>query len=77
MFVRSALLMTGAGLAIGLCAAIALTQLMRSPLFGITPVDPFTDVTVTFIVAAAAPFASYLPARSAAAVDPIETLRAE
>jgi predicted permease len=77
MFVRSALVMTGAGVAIGVCAATALTQLMRSLLFGIGPLDPFTYVTVPFVLAAAALLASYLPARRAAAVDPVEALRAE
>jgi predicted permease len=77
MFVRSALVMTGTGVAIGVCAATALMQLMRSLLFGISPLDPFTYVTVPFVLAAAALLASYLPARRAAAVDPAETLRAE
>jgi len=77
MFVRSALLMTGAGVAVGVCAATALTQLMRSLLFGIGPLDPVTFVTVPLVLALAALFASYLPARRAAAVDPVEALRSE
>ena len=77
MFIRSALAMTSAGVAIGLCAAAALMQLMRSLLFEISPLDLVSYVTVTFILAAAALLASYLPARRAAAVDPVEALRAE
>jgi predicted permease len=77
MFVRSALLMTASGVAIGVCASTALMQLMRSLLFGISPLDPFTYVTVPCVLAAAALLASYLPARRAAAVDPAETLRAD
>ena len=77
MFVRSALTLTGIGAVIGLFAALALTRSMRSLLFGITPLDPLTYGTVPVILAAAALLASYLPARRAAAVDPIETLRSE
>ncbi len=77
MFVRSALILTAVGMVIGLAAATALTQSMRSLLFGITPLDPLTYGTVPIVLAAAALLASYLPARRAAAVDPVETLRAD
>ncbi len=77
IFVRSALLLTGIGGLIGLAAAALLTESMRSLLFGITPLDPVTWVTVPVILIAAALLASYLPARRAAAVDPAEVLRAE
>jgi predicted permease len=77
MFVRSALVMTIAGVVIGMCAATALTQLMRSLLFGISPLDPITYVIVPLVLAMAALLASYLPARRAAAVNPVDALRAE
>jgi predicted permease len=77
MFVRSALAMTAAGVVIGLCAAAALTHLMRSLLFAISPLDPVTFATVPLVLACAALLASYLPARRAAAVDPVVSLRAE
>lgn len=77
MFVRSALAMTGAGVVIGLCVAAALTQLMRSLLFGISPLDPFTYVMISLVLTTAALLASYLPARRAAAVNPVDALRAE
>jgi predicted permease len=77
MFVRSALGMTAVGIAIGIVAAAALTQLMRSLLFAISPLDPLTFFTVPLVLAAAALLASYLPAQRAAAVDPVESLRAE
>jgi predicted permease len=77
MFVRSALVLAGVGTAVGLGAAAALMRLMRTLLFGISPLDPvtFTVVPVALVVAAA--LASYLPARRIAAVDPVEALRAE
>jgi predicted permease len=77
MFVRSALAMTAAGVVIGIGAAAGLTQLMRSLLFAISPLDPLTFVTVPAVLAGAALLASYLPARRAAAVDPVVSLRAE
>jgi predicted permease len=77
MFIRSALLLTGSGIAIGLAAAAGLMRLMKSLLFGVSPLDPFTYISVLIVLAAAAVLASYLPARRAAAVNPVEALRAE
>ncbi|HKR25828.1 MAG TPA: ADOP family duplicated permease, partial [Acidobacteriaceae bacterium] len=77
MFVRNALVLTAIGAAIGLAAAALLTQTMRSLLFGITPLDPISYLTVPCVLAAAALLASYLPARRAASVDPVQTLRSE
>ena len=77
MFVRSALVLTAIGVAIGVGTAAALMQLMKSLLFNISPLDPFTYITVPLVLAPSAALASYLPARRAAAVDPVEALRAE
>jgi len=77
MFVRQGLLLAGIGALIGLAAAAGLTRLMSSLLFGITAVDPLTYLAVAAILIGAAAFASYLPARRATAVDPLEALRAE
>jgi predicted permease len=77
MFIRSALVLTGSGIAIGLAAAAGLMRLMKSLLFGVSPLDPFTYVSVLIVLAASAVLASYLPARRAAAVNPVEALRAE
>jgi ABC-type antimicrobial peptide transport system permease subunit len=52
-------------------------RLMKSVLFGVSPLDPFTYVSVLIVLTAAAVLASYLPARRAAAVNPVEALRAE
>jgi ABC-type antimicrobial peptide transport system permease subunit len=77
MFVRSALRLTGMGVVLGLIAAAALMQLMKALLFGVSPLDPITFIAVPLVLAAAAVFASYLPARRAAKVDPVVALRAE
>jgi ABC-type antimicrobial peptide transport system permease subunit len=77
MFVRSALVLTIAGVAIGMVAAAALTQGMRILLFGISPLDPFTYLAVPLALGTAAALASYLPARRAAAIDPAVALRTE
>jgi predicted permease len=77
MFVRSALLFTGVGTAIGLGAAAALMSLMRTLLFGISPLDPLTFAAVPIVLVVAAALASYLPARRTSAVDPVVALRAE
>jgi predicted permease len=77
MFVRSALVLTAAGVAIGVVAAAILTQSMRSLLFGISPHDPLTYFAVPLILCAAAALASYLPARRAAGINPVEALRVD
>ena len=77
MFVRHGLWLTGAGVACGLGAAPALTRLMSSLLFGVRSIDPVTYGTVSLALIATAALASYLPARRAAAVNPLESLRTE
>ncbi|MGD0369247.1 MAG: FtsX-like permease family protein, partial [Acidobacteriaceae bacterium] len=77
MFVRSALALTAIGVVIGMGAAAALTQLMKSLLFGVSPLDPVTYVAIPLVLAVCAVLASYLPARRAAGVDPVEALRSE
>lgn len=77
MFVRFGLTLSCLGVVIGLVAAAGLSRLMSSLLFGIKPVDPATYGAVAGILVIAAILASYLPARRAASVDPVDTLRAE
>jgi predicted permease len=77
MFVRSALVLTAMGAAIGLVAAAGLMGLMKSLLFGISPLDPFTFIAVPLMLGAAAALARYLPARRAASIDPVEALRTD
>jgi predicted permease len=77
MVLRHGLVLAGTGVATGLLAAFGMTRLMSSLLYGVNPVDVVTYVTVAVGITAVVLFASYLPARKAAAVDPLEALRAE
>ncbi|HVS23024.1 MAG TPA: FtsX-like permease family protein, partial [Gammaproteobacteria bacterium] len=77
MFLRQGLALSVVGLAIGLVAALALTRLMSSLLFGVAATDVATYLAALGIILAAASLASYLPARRASAIDPMQTLNAE
>jgi predicted permease len=77
MFVRQGMVLTGIGAAVGLLAAVAVSQWMSSLLFGVERLDPPTYAAVLGVLCLAAALASYIPARRAAAVDPVKTLTAE
>jgi len=77
MFVRSGLLLVSVGVVLGLGASMGLMRLMKSLIFGISTLDPATYIAVPVVLTAAAMLASYLPARRAAKIDPVEALRAE
>jgi putative ABC transport system permease protein len=77
MFLRRGLLVATVGLLLGLGAAVASTRLMQAILFGVEPLDPITFATMPVVLTAAAILATYLPARRAMLVDPVETMRAE
>jgi predicted permease len=77
MFIRQALTDTGAGLLCGLVAALALSQLMQSVIYGVSPADPVTYVAASTALVIAAGLASYLPAHRATRINPVEALRAE
>lgn len=75
LFLRRGLILGGCGVAAGVGAAIGLTRLMQSLLFGISPLDPVTFAAVCVVLMMAAVLAAYLPSRRAASLDPVETLR--
>jgi predicted permease len=77
MFLRQGLVLSAAGVAIGLVAAFAVTRFLSSLLFGIGPTDVVTYAAAIVVILAAAGLASYLPARRASAIDPVVTLKAE
>jgi ABC-type antimicrobial peptide transport system permease subunit len=77
MALRDSLIPVLIGAAIGLPAGVTLMRIARSLLFGITPTDPVSLVGGVALLAGAAIFASYLPARRAARVDPMAALRHE
>ncbi len=65
------------GLALGLAGAFAATRLLAGLLFGVAPTDAVTFAGVALLLATAAALASWLPARRAAATDPLTALRSE
>ena len=77
MIGKEGLVLTGAGVAIGVVAALGLTRLMTSMLFDVRPADPMTFVAVSLLLAVVALVSSYLPARRAAKVEPMKALRYE
>jgi predicted permease len=77
MIVRYGLGLVASGAAIGLVIALATTRFMSSLLFGVSALDVKTYVAGLVVLLATAAAASYVPARRAAAVDPVETLKTE
>jgi putative ABC transport system permease protein len=65
------------GVAVGVLAAVGLTRFLANLLFGVQAIDAFTFVVMSSVMVAVALVASYVPARRASAVDPVQALRAE
>jgi len=77
LVVREGLIVTGAGIVIGIVAAFGLTRLIASQLYGVTPTDPLTIAVVVLVLGAVAALACVIPARHAARGDPLKALRVE
>ncbi len=73
--VKQSLFLVAAGSVAGLVTAALLTRFLRSFLFGISALDPLTFCTVPLMTLLLAMFAAMIPARRAASIDPMETLR--
>ena len=77
MILRQGMTVALTGVAIGVAGALALSRVMRSLLFGVQGSDPLTFGSVSLLLGAIALVATYLPARRAAQIDPMISLRAE
>jgi len=73
--VGQALVLTGAGILLGLLGALLLTRVLRALLFGVTPGDPVALGAVSLLLLAVALGASWLPARRAVRTDPLTAMR--
>jgi putative ABC transport system permease protein len=72
---RQGMALTGAGLVLGILAALALTRLLKSLLYETSPMDPATYLTAPVILMLVAWLAAFLPTRRAIRVDPVDALR--
>jgi predicted permease len=77
MIVREGMLLAGIGVVIGLVLATAVTRLIAGFLFSVSPMDGVTFAAMSLLFVAVALVASYLPARRAAASDPVAALRSD
>jgi len=77
LIVGQGLRLTVTGMAIGLAGALAVTRVLSSVLYGIGATDPISFFAVAIVLMMVASVASYVPARRAMRVDPMEALRTE
>jgi len=77
LILREAFVLAAVGIGMGLPAALGVTRLIRSQLYGVQTADPATLTTVIAVLMAVALFAAWVPARRAAKIDPMKALRYE
>jgi predicted permease len=77
LFLRHGVLLTAAGIAVGIGASLVVTRVTSALLFGVAPMDPATYAVVSVGLAGVALLATWLPARRASRVDPVTALRAD
>jgi hypothetical protein len=77
LILKQGMRLTGIGIVLGLMVSFAVTRLLADLLYGIKPADPLTYVSVSLLLAIVALVSCYVPARRAASIDPMKSLRAE
>jgi len=77
MVFREGIVLTSVGLVVGLVAGLGMARLVNSMLFGVSPMDPISIMATVALLGAASLFATYVPARRAARIDPMKALRYE
>ena len=77
MVMREVFLLIGVGLAAGIALALALADLIRSQIYGLSARDPFTFIGSAIVLTLAAGLAGFVPALRASGVDPTIALRQE
>jgi putative ABC transport system permease protein len=77
LIIKKGFVLIVVGLVIGVAGGLALTRVLRSLLYGVTPTDPATFVLVSLLLGAVGLLACYIPARRAAKIDPMAALRYE
>jgi ABC-type antimicrobial peptide transport system permease subunit len=77
LVIGQGMLLAGIGAVLGLAASVAFSRFLKNQLFQVSAFDPLTFTATAFILIAAALLATYIPARRATRVDPMEALRHE
>jgi len=77
LIVKQGITLVAIGLGLGMIGALALTRLLAALLFGVTPKDPMTFISIAALLSVVAMLACYIPAWRATRVDPLEALRCE
>jgi putative ABC transport system permease protein len=77
MVIREGITLTGLGVGLGIVGAFVASKTLSTLLFGVTPTDPATFVSVVVVLGVVAVLASWLPARRASRVDPLVAMRGE